>query len=292
MKRTRHRVACKSSTLLLGDNTQIMGILNTTPDSFSDGGVYLHPDRAVERAEELVSQGATLIDIGGESSRPRGLYGHGAEPVSLVEEIRRTAPVIERLASRVSTPISIDTTKSEVARQALRAGASIVNDISALRMDPKMAEVVSEFCVPVVLMHMKGTPQTMQNNPIYDDLIAEIIAFFDERISAALKAGIPSENLIIDPGFGFGKSRAHNLQILAELDRFLLLNCPILVGPSRKQFTAPDAPISDRIAGSIAAVTQCILKGAHIVRVHDVWQTRQAVDLIDQVAAYQDPINP
>ncbi len=263
-----------------------MGILNTTPDSFSDGGKYLDPLLALDRANEMIDEGAHIIDIGGESTRPKGPYGEGAVDISVAEEIRRTIPIIKKLAPKVTTPISIDTTKSEVAKQAIEAGASIVNDISALRFDSQMAQVVAKYQVPVVLMHMKGTPKTMQQNPEYDQVIAEIISFLNTQIHTAMQAGINKKNIIVDPGFGFGKGFKHNLEILANIKKFHTLQCPILVGPSRKQFTGPQASPTDRLPGTLAALTQCILSGAHIVRVHDVWQAHQATQLTDQILPY------
>jgi dihydropteroate synthase len=283
MNRPIYELTCHRTQIRLGQTTRIMGILNTTPDSFSDGGKYLDPIKALDRALEMIDEGADIIDIGGESSRPAGPYGKGASDISLEEELQRTVPIIEKLAARVTTPISIDTTKSEVAQRAIESGASIVNDISALRFDAQMAKVIAANRVPVVLMHMKGTPKTMQQNPRYRDVIAEINCFFKAQINKALGAGIPMDNIIIDPGFGFGKGYAHNIQILAQLGHFHALCCPILVGPSRKQFTGPHATSGDRLPGTIAALSQCILSGAHIVRVHDVLETRQAAKLIDRV---------
>ncbi|RMG67998.1 MAG: dihydropteroate synthase, partial [Nitrospirae bacterium] len=203
-----------------------MGILNVTPDSFSDGGMYMDRQRAVEHALRMVEEGADIIDIGGESTRP------GAEPVPLEEELRRTIPVIEAISEKVDVPISIDTYKAEVARRAIEAGATIVNDISGLRFDPEMASVVAEKGVALVIMHIKGTPRDMQKNPEYDDLFGEIIEYLRGSIEIAKKAGVPEERIVIDPGIGFGKKPEHNLQIINRLDRFSELGRPILVGPS------------------------------------------------------------
>jgi len=260
-----------------------MGILNTTPDSFSDGGQYLDPLLALDRANEMIAQGAHIIDIGGESTRPKGPYGEGAIDITIKEELKRTIPIIKQLAPKVTTPISIDTTKSEVAKQAIEAGASIVNDISALRFDPQMAKIISQYQVPVVLMHMKGTPKTMQQNPEYDQVVEEIITFLNTQIHNAIQAGIDRNNIIIDPGFGFGKRFEHNIEILANLKAFHKIQCPILAGPSRKQFTGPNAPPTDRLPGTLVALTQCILSGTHIVRVHDVGQAQQAAQLADHI---------
>jgi dihydropteroate synthase len=283
MQRPFFHIQCTNTQLTLGTNTQIMGILNTTPDSFSDGGKYLDPFLALDRANEMIAQGANIIDIGGESTRPKGPYGEGAVDISQDEEIRRTIPIIKKLAPKVTTPISIDTTKSEVAKHAIEAGASIVNDISALRFDPQMATIVAKYQVPVVLMHMKGTPKTMQQNPEYDQVIAEMISFLDTQIHKAIQAGIHKKNILIDPGFGFGKRFKHNIEILANIKEFHTLQCPILVGPSRKQFTGPQVSPTDRLPGTLAALTKCILSGAHIVRVHDVWQAHQAAQLADHI---------
>lgn len=283
MARQTFELQCGNATIELGAKTCIMGILNTTPDSFSDGGKFLDPLLALDRADEMIAQGADIIDIGGESSRPKGPYGDGAAPITTHEEIMRTLPVIEKLAAKVSVPISIDTTKSEVAESALNAGASIVNDISALRFDNRMAEIVANHNAVVVLMHMQGTPQTMQEDPTYENVTKEVINFLKEQIDMACAKGIQHNKIIVDPGFGFGKRFKHNIQLLAEFQELQVLGCPILSGPSRKQFTAPQTPPETRVPGTLAAITQSILSGAHIVRIHDVWQTRQTTDLVDAV---------
>ncbi|MGE5237321.1 MAG: dihydropteroate synthase [Chloroflexota bacterium] len=257
-----------------------MGILNVTPDSFSDGGLFFDKDRAVAHAERLVAEGADIVDVGGESSRP------GSDPLPVEEELQRTIPVIEAVAKRVSVPVSIDTYKAEVAIRALDAGASMVNDISGLRFDPQMARVVSSSCAPVVIMHMKGTPRDMQKNPTYEAVIPEIIAFFRERIAAAVEAGIPEELIIIDPGIGFGKTVDHNLQIIRDLGEFSVLGRPVAIGVSRKAFLGKllgDAPVSERIEGTAAAVAASILDGAHIVRVHDVKEMARVARVADAI---------
>jgi len=256
----------KGYRLELGRRTHIMGILNVTPDSFSDGGLYIDTDRAVERALEIEKEGADIIDIGGESTRP------GSLPLSQEEELKRVIPVIERLQDRLKIPISIDTYKAKVAREAIKAGASIINDISGLRFDPGMAGVAAEFDVPVVIMHIKGTPRDMQINPVYHDLIGEISDFLEEGISIALKAGVDEKKIIIDPGIGFGKTFEHNLEIINRLYEFRSLGRPILLGPSRKSFIGKilDLPVGDRLEGTASAVAIGIMKGANIVRVHDV----------------------
>ncbi len=275
--------------LALGPATAVMGIVNVTPDSFSDGGRFLQTDAAVAHGLALVEAGAHILDIGGESTRPF------ADPVPERQELERVVPVIEKLAPLVSVPISIDTTKAAVAGAALRAGASMVNDISALRMNPQIAGVAAAAGVPLILMHMKGTPRTMQVDPGYDDLFGEITAFLAKAMEQAVASGVRRELLVVDPGIGFGKTFAHNLEILGHLDRFQALDAPILVGPSRKAFVralvkdkdADDIP-ADRpevINGTLAAVTAAVLNGAHIVRVHDVKQAAAAVKVADAVRA-------
>ncbi len=246
--------------------THIMGILNVTPDSFSDGGLYLNTERAAERALEMEREGADIIDIGGESTRP------GALPLSQEEEISRVIPLIERLKSRLRIPISIDTYKARVADGAIQAGASIINDISGLRSDPDMAAVAAEYDVPVVIVHIKGTPRNMQINPVYHDLIGDILDFLKDGISIALKAGVDKDSIIIDPGIGFGKTFEHNLEIINRLDEFKSLGMPVLFGPSRKSFIGKilDLPAEDRLEGTAAAVAIGIMRGANIVRVHDI----------------------
>jgi dihydropteroate synthase len=254
-----------------------MGILNITPDSFSDGGDFLETDKAVSHALKLQDQGADIIDIGGESSRP------GADRISPQEEIDRVMPAIERLVNILEIPISIDTCRAQVAEVALDAGVHMINDISALRSDSGVGELAVKYNVPVVLMHMKGQPKTMQANPAYDDVVDEIIQFFDERLQWIAAAGISREKIIIDPGIGFGKRVEDNYEILRRLSEFRKLELPILVGPSRKSFigAVTNLPPQDRLEGTLAAVTACVLNGAHIVRVHDVLQTRQAVQVAD-----------
>jgi len=255
-----------------------MGILNVTPDSFSDGGRHFDKAAAIRRAHQMVEEGADIIDIGGESTRP------GSEPVPLEEEISRTIPVIEALAKNIKVPISIDTYKAEVAKRALDAGASIVNDISGLRFDPEMPKVVSQYKVPVVIMHIKGTPKNMQANPQYGALIPEIMDYLRASIMLALKFGIPEDKIIIDPGIGFGKAFEHNLEIIKNLHEFTLLEKPLLVGVSRKAFIGKilgDAPASERLEGTAAAVAISILNGANIIRVHDVKEMKKVALVAD-----------
>ena len=260
-----------------------MGVLNITPDSFSDSGLYFEPRKAVERALALVEAGADMIDIGGESSRPAGPYGKGAPAVSQKEELNRTIPIIEAIAPRLDVPISIDTTKAEVARQAIDNGATIVNDISALRFDPGMVHLIAETGAGVVLMHMRGTPATMQQNPVYDDVVSDILDFLSVQIDSAEAMGISRSQIVIDPGLGFGKKYAHNIEILARLSEFHTLGYPLLIGASRKQFTAPQSRPHERLPGSISAIALGAIAGVHIVRVHDVAETVQALALSDSV---------
>ncbi len=276
-------------TLDLGKRTHIMGILNITPDSFSDGGKFFDPAAALDQAEKMVEQGADIIDIGGESTRPF------SEPVPSDEEIRRVVPVIEKLASKLSIPISIDTSKSEVAKKALDAGASIINDIYALRRDPEMGKVASRYKVPVILMHMKGTPENMQVKPEYENLMGEIYSFFEKIIDNAVKKGIPKSNIIIDPGIGFGKTIYHNLCLINNIDKFHPLGVPVLVGSSRKFFIRQLLKNKDQKdmnpldpaveTGTQASVAAAVLRGAHIVRVHNVANTVSTIKITDAIKA-------
>ena len=274
------RLAWSRYDLDLGKKTHIMGILNVTPDSFSDGGRYTDPERAIQHGIQLVKDGADILDIGGESTRP------GSEAVPLEEELMRTVPVIEALSRRVSVPISIDTYKAEVAQKALDAGASMINDISGLRFDPDMPRVVALNHIPVVIMHIKGKPRDMQQNPRYEALIPEIMDYFRISIRLARRFGIADNMMIIDPGIGFGKTYDHNLELLNNLEQFTLLEKPLLVGPSRKAFIGKilnDAPATERLEGTAAAVALSIMKGANIVRVHDVKEMAKVARVVDAV---------
>jgi dihydropteroate synthase len=270
---------CGPFGLPVGKRTLIMGIVNVTPDSFSDGGLFLEKASAVAHAENLAAAGADIIDVGGESTRPF------SESVPAQEEIRRVAPVIEDLAGRLTIPISIDTTKAEVAEHAIAAGACMVNDIGALRLDPAMAGVVAEAGVPVVLMHMKGTPKAMQIDPHYEDVVEEVKGFLADAIQRAERAGINRSKIVVDPGIGFGKTVTHNLLLIKHLSAFRTLGVPILIGPSRKSFISKILGPGDerREAGTQAAVAAAVLQGAHIVRVHDVERTRQTLKLVDSI---------
>lgn len=246
-----------------------MGILNVTPDSFSDGGAYATPEAAVARAIQMVGEGADLIDIGGESTRP------GAAAVSRDEELRRTIPVIERLAAVVRVPISIDTSKADVARQALAAGATIVNDVTALRGDPRMAEVVSRARARVILMHMRGTPRTMQRRPRYRDVVRQVRTWLADAAHRAQRAGIARSRIWLDPGLGFGKTVRHNLELIRGLPSLVELGYPVVLGPSRKSFIGRvlDADVSDRLPGTLACVAWAAAQGVRVLRVHDVKAT-------------------
>ncbi len=266
---------CLAEWMRRRDRVLVMGILNTTPDSFYDGGKYTSVDAAVARARKLIAEGADIIDVGGESSRP------GAAPVPAEVELSRVVPVIEQIRGESDVAISVDTTKSVVARAALAAGADIVNDISALRFDPEMASVIADTGAYVVLMHMQGTPRTMQENPTYTDPVAEIKTFLANRIAAAIHAGIDEARIILDPGIGFGKRLKHNLAILRRISEFKELGVPILIGLSRKSFLGEilGVPTEDRLIGTVAANAVAIRNGADIIRVHDVKEGKQTAQV-------------
>lgn len=259
--------------------TYIMGILNLTPDSFSDGGRYPSVEVAVERALEMIKEGADIIDIGGESTRP------GSEPVPAEEEMGRVLPVIEALATRTDTSISIDTTKASVAKAALAKGAALVNDVTGLKGDPEMGRVVREFDAGVILMHMKGSPKTMQESPQYKDLMGEIYYSLLESIEIAEQAGIPAEKIIVDPGIGFGKTLEHNLEILDRLDELKSLGFPILLGASRKGFIGKilDLSVDERLEGSLAVAAHGIQRGANMLRIHDVKETARVARMLNAI---------
>ena len=244
----------------------IMGVLNVTPDSFSDGGRFFAADAALEQALAMVREGAAIVDIGGESTRP------GSEPVPAGEELRRVLPVVAALAGSVGVPISVDTMKAEVARQALAAGAAIINDVSALRYDDAMIEVVAETGCPVCLMHMKGQPKTMQDDPVYDDVVDEVLRFLEARMTFAVARGVREEQILVDPGVGFGKTVAHNLALLDGLSRIAALGRPVVLGASRKRFLGAilGAEPGQRVVGTVATTVIGFMSGAHVFRVHDV----------------------
>jgi dihydropteroate synthase len=273
-----HQWQLTDRVLVIEGRPLVMGIVNVTPDSFSDGGKYANTDAAVARGLELVRQGADILDIGGESTRP------GALPVSLEEELRRVVPVIQALARQTAVPLSVDTSKAEVGRQSLSAGAQVINDVTAMTGDPEMADVVQKSKAGVILMHMKGTPATMQHNPHYEDPVEEIGHYFEERLDFAVKVGIAPEQMVLDPGIGFGKTSDHNLEILARLEKFQKFNRPVCLGVSRKGFVGRllnNRPAERRLAGSLAAVAYAMTRRAvQVVRVHDVEETRDVVNVI------------
>jgi len=259
---------------------KIMGILNVTPDSFSDGGKYKDLQAAVAQANDLILAGADILDVGGESTRPF------SEPVSVEEELQRVIPVIEAVRQKHSITISIDTSKAEVARQALNSGADIINDISALNKDPEMITVVRETNVPVIIMHMQGTPTDMQVEPVYRDVVGEIIDFFQDRIGWITENGVDRNRLIIDPGIGFGKTLTHNLALLREIEQFVATGYPVLVGTSRKRFIADltgKVDAEDRVFGTTATVAHCVAKGVGCVRVHDVGPAADTTKIIQAI---------
>jgi dihydropteroate synthase len=272
------KLDCAGHTLNL-TRPLVMGILNVTPDSFSDGGVYFEPHRALEQAQRMVEQGAAIIDIGGESTRP------GASPVSVEEELRRVVPLVEALSKALPVPISVDTSKPEVMRETVAAGAGMINDIMALRL-PGALEAVAQLQVPVCLMHMLGEPRTMQSAPHYDHVVSDVMRFLNDRVEACVLAGIPRERILLDPGFGFGKTLQHNLDLLHALEQFLALELPLLVGISRKSMIGAllgDRPVNGRLNGSLAAAVIAAMKGAAVVRVHDVAETVDALKIVTAV---------
>jgi len=276
----------KGGCLPIGDRTLVMGILNVTPDSFSDGAQFFSPDKAIAHAEQMIAEGADIIDVGGESTRP------GGEPVTVDEEIQRVVPVIVELAKRTNTAISVDTTKSEVARAALDAGAAIVNDISALRFDFYVADVAARAGAGLVLMHSRGTPATLHRLPPVADILKEVTRSLRASVNMAERRGVSRESIVIDPGIGFGKSQEQNLELIAKLDQLIkaFSDLPVLVGTSRKSFIGrilsdaegTPAPADERLYGTIASTTAAVIHGAHIVRVHDVKAT---VDVLKTMRA-------
>jgi dihydropteroate synthase len=277
--RKRYSFQVNGKEYLLGQRTWLMGVLNVTPDSFSDGGLYFDKDKALERGLELAAEGADIIDVGGESTRP------DSNPIPVQEELRRVIPVISALREKTDVLISVDTTKSEVAEAAIEAGADIINDISAFRFDSRMPLLAGQKGISVILMHMKGTPKTMQINPSYEDLLSEIRSFLQDKIEAAQDAGINKEKIIIDPGIGFGKSAADNLILINHLDFLEEFKRPILIGTSRKSFLGSilNLPSQERNEGSIASAVISIIRGAHILRVHDVRSIKRAVLVAESI---------
>jgi dihydropteroate synthase len=282
----RFRLRLRSRALNLGERTLIMGVLNITPDSFSDGGEYVDSEAAIARALQIEKDGADILDVGGESTRP------GATPISTEDELRRILPVIEVLRGKLRIPMSVDTRQAEVAEAALGAGAEILNDVSALRADLRLGEVARRAHAPLILMHMRGTPQTMQRGPFPRDVMRDVMSGLREAVARAKRAGLAKTQLLLDPGIGFGKKHDQNFEILARLPEFARLGCPIVVGTSRKAFlgkalAGPDgasAPPGERLLGTAATVTASILGGAHIVRVHDVAEMVRVARVADLVA--------
>jgi dihydropteroate synthase len=283
--RKRFRLHLPSRTLILGERTMVMGVLNITPDSFSDGGKYLDSEAAIARALQLEKDGADIIDVGGESTRP------GATSIAAEEELRRILPVIQVLSGKLRIPMSVDTRRADVAKAALSAGAEILNDVSGLRMDPGFGEVARRGRAPLILMHMRGTPRTMQRGPFARDVIRDVMSGLRDAVARAKRAGLAKSQLLLDPGIGFGKKHEQNFEILARLPEFARLGCPIVIGTSRKAFlgkalAGPDglsAPPGERLLGTAATVTASILGGAHIVRVHDVAEMVRVARVADQV---------
>jgi dihydropteroate synthase len=280
-KRKKFKLRLPSRTLVLGERTLVMGVLNVTPDSFSDGGLYLDSAAAVARALEMERAGADIIDVGGESTRP------GADSISASDEMRRVLPVLEKLRGRLKIPISIDTSKAEVAEAAAYQGAEIINDVTALRADPRLAEIAAKRSLPLILMHMRGDPRTMQKRPFARNVLRDVSTGLRRAAGIARRAGVPKAQVVFDPGIGFGKSAAQNYELLQKLPELARLGHALLVGTSRKSFLgkAPGcAPDADRIWGTAATVAASILGGAHIVRVHDVAEMVQVARVTDAVA--------
>lgn len=285
----------KRRSFPIGERTLLMGVLNITPDSFSDGGQFYSLEQAQAHARELISEGADIIDIGGESTRP----GPGAAPVTAEEELRRVIPIVEYLASETEVAVSVDTTKAEVASAALRAGAEIINDISALRFDFRIADEVAKAGAGLVLMHSRGTPATMHRLPPVPDVFEEVARSLRSSITMAERRGVSEDAIVIDPGIGFGKSLEQNVELIARLDELArrLPEFPILIGTSRKSFIGrllQDAPVNERLYGTLATITAAVLKGAHIIRVHDVRAARETISVADAVkrAALEQQAEP
>jgi len=279
ISRTRYSIRCRKRTFILGKRTLLMGVLNVTPDSFSDGGLYFDKGKSIAQGLRMVEEGADLLDIGGESTRP------GSKPLELDEELRRIIPVIEVLAKEVDVPISIDTYKSTIAQKAIEAGAEMINDISGLHFDESLARVAAEEDVPLVLMHIRGTPETMQNDVHYDSLFSEILLSLKDSIQKAESAGLDPQQIIIDPGIGFGKTIDHNLLIIKNLFEFRILGKPILLGTSRKSFIGKilNANATDRLEGTLSTIAIGVLNGAHIIRCHDVLQAKKVIAVADAI---------
>jgi dihydropteroate synthase len=285
ISKTHYIIRCRKRTFTLGRRTLLMAILNITPDSFSDGGLYFDKDKAIIQGLRMVEEGADILDIGGESTKP------ASKPLGLEEELHRVIPVIESLTKELDVPISIDTYKSAVALKAIEAGAEMVNDISGLHFDPNLAKVVAKEDTPLVLMHIRGTPETMQKDVHYDSLFSEILQYLKDSIQRAESAGLDPEQIIIDPGIGFGKTVEDNLLIIKNLSEFRVLGKPILLGTSRKSFIGKilNADVGERIEGSLASIAIGVLNGAHIIRCHDVLQAKKAIAVTDAIKMAGSP---
>jgi len=287
-RRRKFKLRLPSRTLVLGERTLVMGVLNVTPDSFSDGGLFLDADAAVARALKMERDGADIVDIGGESTRP------GSQAISAEEELRRILPVLEKLRGKIKIPISVDTSKSEVAEAAAAAGAEILNDVTALQNDPRIADVARRRKLPLILMHMRGRPRTMQKGPFAKDVVRDVLAGLRRAIAIARRTGLAKSQIIIDPGIGFGKSYSQNFELLARLPELAKLGFPILIGTSRKSFIGralegsqrDSAAKGGRIWGTAATVAASILQGAHIVRVHDVAEMSEVARVTDVLASH------
>ena len=279
ISKTHYSIRCRKRELMLGKRTLLMGVLNVTPDSFSDGGLFFDKEKALSHGLRMVEEGADIIDIGGESTRP------GAKPLELEEELRRVIPVIESLARRIDVPISIDTYKSDVAERAIEAGAEIINDISGLHFDPTLAQVAAKKDSPLVLMHIRGIPETMQKNIHYNSLFSEMLQYLKDSIQTAEFAGLDPQQIIVDPGIGFGKTVADNLLIIKNLHEFRILGKPILLGTSRKSFIGKilNADPEERLEGTISSTAIGVLNGAHIIRSHDVLQAKKGITVADAI---------
>jgi dihydropteroate synthase len=277
--KSRYSIRCRGKTYELGRRTLVMGILNVTPDSFSDGGLFFEKEKAVAQGLRMTEEGADFLDLGGESTRP------GAKPVETEEEIRRVIPVIECLSRKVDIPISIDTRKSMVAKRAVEAGARMINDISGLSFDPELAHIAAKEDLPIVLMHIRGVPETMQKDIHYDSLFFEMLRFLEESIQKAESAGIDPRQIIIDPGIGFGKGPEDNLLILKNLSEFKVLGKPLLLGTSRKSFIGKvlNAEAADRLEGTLSSIVAGVMNGAHIIRCHDVLPAKKAIAIADAI---------
>jgi dihydropteroate synthase len=279
ISKTHYSIRCRKQTFTLGKKTLLMGVLNVTPDSFSDGGLFFDKEKAISHGLKMAEEGADIIDIGGESTRP------GSKPLELEEELRRVIPVIESIAKEVDVPISIDTYKSAVAQRAIGAGAEIINDISGLHFDPGLAQVAAKEDLPLVLMHIRGIPETMQKNVHYDSLLSEILQSLKDSIQRAESAGIDPGQIVVDPGIGFGKTLGDNLLIIKNLFEFRILGKPILLGTSRKTFIGKilNAQVTDRLEGTLSSIAIGVLNGAHIIRSHDVLQAKKVIAVADAI---------